>query len=94
MKRTGRSASKRPRYSPRTSGLSTAGSVVTKTTCRSSTSDGSNPRSATATSAMVVGHTSGQFVYPKNSRVGRPAVAVVKSKAAPVVSVSVKLGRR
>ena len=60
--RVGRSASKRPRYSPSTSGVSMAGSVVTKTTCTSSASAGSSPRSATATSAIVVGQTSGQFV--------------------------------
>ena len=55
--------------------MSEAGSVVTKTTCTcSATSAGSSPRSATATSAIVVGHTSGQFgvAEEQQRRAARP----------------------
>src|SRR6516225_7041847 len=42
--------------------------------------------------AMCIGHSSGQFVYPKNSSVTDPSVLFQKSNGAPDVSVRTNLG--
>ncbi len=59
--------------------MSRCGSDVTNTTDTWARSAGGNVLSAAAMSAMVVGQMSGQWVYPKNSRVSRLAVAARKS---------------
>jgi hypothetical protein len=66
--------------------------VVTNTTVVASATAGSTSRNASATSAMVVGQTSGQWVKPKKSSVGPAAVRAAKSYGAPVESVSVNDG--
>lgn len=73
-------------------GVSRPGSVVTKTTRSLSWSAAGSFLTALAMSAMVVGHTSGQWVYPKYSTVGLPAVRSARSKGLPSSSVSSRSG--
>src|SRR5712664_2380141 len=75
-------------YCDRTSGVSRSGSTVTSSTCTLSPSVPSF-FTAAASSASVVGHTSGQCVKPKNMTTTRPRKSA-SARGLPVWSVSAK----
>lgn len=72
MNGRGRPWSKLASHLLMTAGVSRAGSLVMKTTCTFSLTAAGSDRSALPRSAIVVGHSSGQFVYPKKTRVSTP----------------------
>src|SRR5690606_40266268 len=66
--------SKAATYAAMRSGVSRNGSTLTKTTSGTSSGASSRSRSATdASTCIVIGQTSGQFVKPKKSSVNRPS---------------------
>src|SRR4051794_35582385 len=84
--------SNRSRYLRITGPVSRAGSVVMNSIWTWSRTDLSSLVSADATSAITVGHTSGQLVYPKNTSVTGFLVEVTRLNGFPAVSVSVAAG--
>src|SRR5262245_42636646 len=75
-----------------TDGVSRMGSVVTKTTCVMSRTDGDSLVIATARSLMTSGQTLGQLGYPKKTSVTGSVVSVIRLNGLPDVSSRVTSG--